>query len=496
MSGEHTIGRWLEDRRRNTPNRVAIDFAGRELTYEELAARSAGVAGALLDRGVARGDRIATLTANSPDHVATLFACARLGLALQPLNWRLAPDEVRYQLDDATPALLVVEPAHAELARQAGGDVPRVAFAELDADRPVPPVDVSDDDPLLLSYTSGTTGKPKGAVLTHANCFWTNLSFDRTSGIADGDVVLQVLPQFHSGGWNVQALLAWWKGATVVLEPSFDPARALGLIEEKRVTTMMGVPATYLFMAEQPEFASADLSSLRLAVVGGAPMPESLLRTWHERGIEIVQGYGLTEAAPNVLCLSPEDATRKLGFAGTPYPHVDVALRDPETGRHLEGEATGELVVRGPNVFAGYWGNPEATEAAFADGWLLTGDLAQRDDEGYYRIVGRLKELVISGGENIYPAEIEDVLHAHEAVAEAAVIGIPDERWGEVCVAFVALRQSGGADADELLEWCRGRLARYKVPREIRFVSALPRSAMNKVLKQELRSEPAPEAVR
>jgi len=496
MTGQHTIGRWLEDRRRNTPNRVAIDFGGTELTYEELALRSDRIAGALAARGVEHGDRIATLTANSPDHVATLFACARLGLALQPLNWRLAPGEIRYQLDDATPALLVVEPAHAGLAQEAGGDVPRAAFADLDLDEPVSPVDVSDDDPLLLSYTSGTTGKPKGAVLTHANCFWTNLSFDRTSGIADDDLVLQVLPQFHSGGWNVQALLAWWKGATVVLEPSFDAARALGLIEEKRVTTMMGVPATYLFMAEQPGFASVDLSSLRLAVVGGAPMPESLLRTWHARGVEIVQGYGLTEAAPNVLCLPPEDATRKLGFAGKPYPHVDVALRDPETGGHLDGEATGELVVRGPNVFAGYWRDPEATEAAFADGWLLTGDLAQRDDEGYYRIVGRLKDLVISGGENVYPAEIEDVLHAHQAVAEAAVIGVPDERWGEVCLAFVALRQSGAVDADELLDWCRGRLARFKVPKEIRFVSALPRSAMNKVLKDELRSELEPETVR
>jgi fatty-acyl-CoA synthase len=249
---------------------------------------------------------------------------------------------------------------------------------------------------------------------------------------------------------------------------------------------MMGVPATYLFMAEQPEFAAADLSSMRLAVVGGAPMPESLLRTWHGRGVEIVQGYGLTEAAPNVLCLPPEDAARKLGFAGKPYPHVDVALRDTRTGVLLDGATTGELVVRGPNVFAGYWGNPEATAEAFADGWLRTGDLAERDEEGYFRIVGRLKELVISGGENVYPVEIEDVLHAHPAIAEAAVVGVPDERWGEVCVAFVALRQAGTADEEELLEWCRSRLARFKVPKEIRFVSALPRSAMNKVLKDEL----------
>jgi len=496
MSGILTLGRWLADRARNTPGRIAIDFAGERITYGELESRSERMAAALAARGLGRGDRAATLTANSPDHVAMLFACARLGVALQPLNWRLAPAEIRYQLDDAEPALLVVMREHAALAEDAGGPVPRAGFGDLDADVPVPEVEVEDDEPLLISYTSGTTGKPKGAVLTHANCFWTNLSFDRTSGIADDDVVLQVLPQFHSGGWNVQPLLAWWKGATVVLEPSFDPAHALRLIEEKRVTTMMGVPATYLFMAEQSEFATVDLSSLRLAVVGGAPMPESLLATWLERGVGIVQGYGLTEAAPNVLCLPPEDAVRKLGYAGKPYPHVDVALRDPESGRLLEGATGGELVVRGPNVFPGYWRNPEATAAAFADGWLLTGDLAERDEEGYYRIVGRLKDLVISGGENVYPAEIEDVLHAHPAVSEAAVIGVPDERWGEACLAFVALRPGVEADEQELLEWCRARLARFKVPKDIRFVDGLPRSSMNKVLKDELRTRAAEEVVR
>ena len=488
MSGRHTLGRWLGDRARNTPTRVAIDFADTLVTYGELADRSRRMASALAARGIERGDRVATLTTNSSDHVALLFACADLGVALQPLNWRLLPAEIRYQLDDAEPALLVVEPSHADLAAEAGGDVPRAGFADLDQDGSVPRVDVRDDDPLLLAYTSGTTGKPKGAVLTHANCFWTNLSFDRTGGIADEDVVLQVLPQFHSGGWNVQPLLAWWKGATVVLEPTFDPARALRLVETKRVTTMMGVPATYLFMSEQPEFATCDLSSLRLAVVGGAPMPESLLETWHARGVGVVQGYGLTEAAPNVLCLPPEDAARKLGYAGKPYPHVDVALRDPESGDLLQGPATGELVVRGPNVFAGYWRNPQATAEAFADGWLLTGDLAERDAEGYFRIAGRLKDLVISGGENVYPAEIEDVLHAHPAISEAAVVGIPDERWGEVCVAFVVLRPGEDADEEALLGWCGERLARFKVPKSVRFLEALPRSGMDKVLKEELRA--------
>jgi fatty-acyl-CoA synthase len=480
---ELTLGRWIADRARTTPARVAIDCSGVETTYAELDERSDRVAAGLLEAGLVPGDRVATLTATSAEHVVVFFACAKAGLILMPLNTRLAEPELRYQLEDAEPAVLLRSDEHAGLAarlhdRGAG-------LEELVSDRHKLGVDgPRDDDGLLLVYTSGTTGKPKGALLTHANCFWTNLSFDRVAGVGAEDTVLQVLPQFHVGGWNVQPLLAWWKGATVVLEPTFDPARALRLIAEKGVTTMMGVPATYLFMAQEPAFASADLWTLRRAVVGGAPMPEALLETWHERGIAIVQGYGLTEAAPNVLCLPPEDGARKRGYAGKPYPHVDVALRDPESGELLDGEAEGELLVRGPNVFAGYWRNPEATSEAFADGWLVTGDVAARDAEGYYRIVGRTKDMVISGGENVYPAEVENVLHDHEAVAEAAVVGVPDERWGEVCVAFVVLR--GHVADEELLEHCRARLARYKVPKAIRVVDSLPRNAMNKVVKAEL----------
>ena len=406
------------------------------------------------------------------------FACAKTGLILLPLSWRLSAAELRYQLDDAEPSLLLVEDEYEELAAQLGRP-----FRPLDAGTepgPAPDVDVADDDGLLLVYTSGTTGKPKGALLTHANCFWTNLGFDLTTGISQDDVVLQVLPQFHVGGWNVQALLAWWKGATVVLERQFEPERALRLIEEKRVTTMMGVPATYLFLAQEPGFAGADLSSLRRAVVGGAPMPEALLETWAARGTAIVQGYGLTEAAPNVLCLPPEDAVRKLGCAGKPYCFVEVRLSSEE-----------ELQVRGPNVFPGYWRNPDATAQAFTeDGWLRTGDIAERDDEGFYRIKGRLKDMFISGGENVYPAEVEAVLHEHPRVADAAVLGVPDERWGEVGVAFVV---ADGVSDEELLEWCRGRLARFKVPKSFRFIGEIPRNGMGKVQKQELReTEVAP----
>ncbi len=468
------IARWLSDRGRNTPRRVAIDYDGRLVTYAELAAGADDFAAALAEAGLRRGDRVATLTGNSPEHVMVLFACARLGLILLPLSWRLTAPELRYQLEDAEPSLLLVEDAYAELAEATGH-----AWTGLE-----PPcqrtwsgdVAVSDDDPLLLVYTSGTTGKPKGALLTHANCFWTNISFDGATGVHGDDVVLQVLPQFHVGGWNVQALLAWLKGATVVLEREFDAGRVLRLIEEKRVTTMMGVPAIYLFLAQHERFADADLSSLDRAVVGGAPMPEALLETWAARGTAIVQGYGLTEAAPNVLCLPPEDAVRKLGYAGKPYPFVDVRLSEE-----------GELQVRGPNVFAGYWRNPEATAAAFTeDGWLRTGDVAECDEEGYYRIKGRLKDMYISGGENVYPAEVETVLHEHPRVADAAVVGVPDERWGEVGVAFVV---ADGVSEEELVAWCGERLARFKVPSSVRFVPQIPRNSLGKIQKDGLLAE-------
>ncbi|HEY6032424.1 MAG TPA: AMP-binding protein, partial [Gaiellaceae bacterium] len=250
----------------------------------------------------------------------------------------------------------------------------------------------------------------------------------------------------------------------------------LALIQSRGITQLMGVPAIYLFLAQAAGFAEADLSSLRRAVVGGAPMPEALLETWQRRGVDIVQGYGLTEASPNVLCLAPEDAVRKTGWAGKPYPHVDVSL-----------SAEDELLVKGPNVFPGYWRNEAATREAFtADGWLRTGDIAERDDEGNYRIKGRLKDMVISGGENVYPAEVEAVLHEHPAVVEAAIVGRPDAKWGEVCVAFVVLRAE--ASEEELIEHCRAKLARFKVPKEVRFVESLPRSGMNKVLKDELRA--------
>lgn len=492
-SGTMTIGRWIRDRATVTPDRVAIDHPQRLLTYAGLDRESSQLAAELEGRGLQLGDRVAVLAENSPEYVVVMFACAKAGFVMTPLNWRLTAPELAFQIAHSGAALVIAAADRRAQAtdavdlagRDTGSDVP---IRDLAAPADVPDhadtsATVGDDDALFLIYTSGTTGRPKGAVLTHANTFWTNVSIDRVMDVTTFDVVLQVLPQFHIGGWNVQPLLAWWKGATVVLEPAFDAGRALARIADKRVTTMMGVPATYLFMAEHPAFATTDLSSLRTAVVGGAPLPEALIRTWTERGVKLVQGYGLSEASPNVLGLPPEDVHRRIGYAGKPYPHVDVALAGPD-GTLLDGPATGELLVRGPNVFAGYWNDPESTAAAMRGGWLHTGDVAERDREGFYRIRDRLKDMYISGGENVYPAEVESVLTDHPAVIEAAVIAVPDARWGEAGCAVVAVRHDV-AEA-ELIEWCRARLATFKVPRDVRFVTALPRSGMNKVLKREL----------
>ncbi len=463
------------------------------------------------------GDRIATLTGNSSDHVVVFFACAKAGLVLVPLSWRLSPRELAAQLELADPQLLLVEDELDSLAAGACALLPHrprtAALGPGGVEKSVPPPsrirpapvagtgrqdvasrleaarEVRDDDPLLMIFTSGTEGASKAAVLTHANCFWTNLSLSRTMDLGSTDVVLAVLPQFHVGGWNIQPLLAWWTGATVVLERGFEPGRVLQLIAERRVTMLMGVPTQYLMLAEHPDFATAELGSLRHAVVGGAPMPAALLRIWHRRGVALSQGYGLTEASPNVLCLANEDALRMVGYSGKPYPHVAVAVADPVTGEILEGAASGELLVGGPGVFAGYFRDPAATAAVLAGDWLRTGDLVERDAEGYIKVVDRLKDIYISGGENVAPAEVEAALLAHPAVAQAAVVGVADERWGETGVAFVVIRPGMATDEQELLEHCGARLARFKVPGRIETVGALPRTALNKVLRARLRQQ-------
>lgn len=501
QDGLHTLGRWVADRARIAPDQVAVIDSGVRTTYAELDARAEALARRLRRAGYRPGDRVATITRNSTDHVVVLTACARTSLVLVPLSWRLSDAELTHQVRHCRAALLLVEAPQAERAQDvvAGLDAaPPVELlgrdgveqhvpgpARLDATA-AEPREVRDDDALLQIYTSGTSRAPKGVVLTHAACFWTNLSLNGVAPVGTDDVVLAVLPQFHVGGWNIQTLLAWWAGATVVLERDFDAGRALELLAEHRVTTFMGVPTTYRLMAEHPAFATADLTSLRYAVVGGAPMPEDLLRTWHGRGVRILQGYGLTEAGPNVLGLPAADAEKHIGSVGKPYPYVDVAVRDPLTGRRLHGAARGELLVRGPALFREYFRDPEATAEAFVDGWLCTGDYVERDAEGYFWVVDRLRDMYISGGENISPAQVEHVLVQHDAIAEAAVVGVPDDRWGEVGHAHVVLVPGARLTAEEVVAHCRAHLAAFKAPRYVTFVDTLPRTALHKLRRAAL----------
>lgn len=495
-AGPHTIGRWLRDRAAVDGERTAIDDRGVRTDYRTLHARALRLSELLTDAGYGAGDRIATVSGNSTDHVVAFFACALTGIAFVPLSWRLTPTELGSLMTRTRPALLLVEDEHDALAR-AAADLsshlaPRALLGTAGAESSVPSAHTRtparpprDDDPLLIIYTSGSEAAPKGVILTHANCFWNNLSLGNAMPLTADDVVLSILPQHHVAAWNVQPLLAWWHGATVVLERSFDPDRVLQLIAERGVTTMMGVPTQYRMLMDRPAWASADLSSLRLAVVGGATMPIELAKAWADRGHPLTQGYGLTEAGPNVLHLSAVAVAAHPGAVGMPYPGVEVQLVDPATALALEGPATGELWVRGPSVFAGYLFDPDATERALQDGWLRTGDLVRRDASGVHQVVDRIKEIYVSGGENVAPAEVEAALIAHPLVVACAVVGAPDPVWGERGVAFVVA--GGMLSSDELLAFAAERLAAFKLPTRVVFLEELPRSTIEKVARAQLR---------
>jgi fatty-acyl-CoA synthase len=496
MAGAHTIGRWLRDSAVAAPARIAVDDRGVRTDYRALAARVDALAARLTDAGYGAGQRIATVSGNSTDHIVAFFACAELGIAFVPLSWRLTPGELADLVTRTAPALLLIDDEHAALATAAlelvEVHVARAALGVAGVERDAPPAEEAvsarparDDDPLLVIYTSGSEAAPKGVVLTHENCFWNNLALDRAMPLGSDDVVLAMLPQYHVAAWNVQPLQAWWRGATVVLERSFDPGRVLQLIPERGVTTMMGVPTQYRMLLQHPHWASADLASLRRVVVGGATIPDDLVTSWAARGLTFTQGYGLTEAGPNVLYLAPELVADHPGAVGRPYPGVDARLVDPATGLELRGVATGELWVRGASVFPGYLDDADATARARSGEWLRTGDLLHRDADGIHRVVDRLKEIYVSGGENIAPAEIEGVLNRHPLVAASAVVGVPDPVWGERGCAFVVT--DGPVSADELRAFAAERLATFKLPAHIVLLDELPRSTIDKVARGRLR---------
>ncbi len=501
------LGSWTARRARKTPGALAVIHRETRYTYAQLHERSTRLAHRLRSLGVRRGDRVAFIAPNHPAYLETLFAAGQLGAVFVPLNTRLAERELEHCLSDCGAAVVIHGVLHTP-ALASHVATPRVTIPiDDDYERIVgggtsvpEPIDepVCLDDTCLIMYTSGTTGHAKGAQLTHGNVTWNSINVLVDTDFAHDEVTLVTAPLFHTAALNMTCLPTLLKGGTVVLEAAFDPLRTLELVERHRITVMFGVPAMYQSLAAAPGFATADLSSIRMLLCGGAPVPEPLIRVYLERGLCFIQGYGATEASPGVLLLDSDHALSKAGTAGVPHFFTDVRVRamsardvTAATGRPAEIGERGEIEVQGPNVMRGYWGMPEATAQTIRDGWLSTGDVATVDADGYVRVVDRVKDMIISGGENVYPAEVEEVFYSHVAVAECAVIGVPDARWGEVGRAVVVLREGVPADeatTKELLEHLAGRLAKYKIPKSVVFAESLPRSGAGKVLKARLRA--------
>ena len=345
----------------------------------------------------------------------------------------------------------------------------------------------------MILYTSGTTGRPKGAIITHGMIFWNAVNTELRLDLTAQDRSFNAAPFYHTGGWNVLLTPFLLHGATTFLFDGFDPEAVLRLCDDEQLTILWGVPTMLKMMADHPAFDEVSLDSVRYAVVGGEAMPEPLIRTWQDKGVPIRQGFGMTEVGVNCFSLPERDALRKIGSIGFPNFYIDTRVVDDD-GAEVETNAPGELLMRGPVVTPGYWRAPEATaDAIDADGWFHTGDLVRVDDEGYFYVVGRKKEMFISGGENVYPAEVEAAIHRRDAVAEAAVIGVEDAHWGEVGAAFVALHDGHSITEDALIAHCRSQLATYKVPKHVRFLDELPKGHSGKIQKTALRERFATE---
>jgi fatty-acyl-CoA synthase len=488
-----------------TPDRALTVFEGRTTTYGEMAGRVTALAAGLRARGVARGDVVGLLAFNCPEFLETIFAANYLGAVAMPINWRLAAPEVRYILEHSESRVLVCDEALVDLGADATvgleGTVVRAclsseardgwtAFDDLHGSPDgLVPASVAADDVHRLMYTSGTTGRPKGVMITHANLAWKNMAHVIEFGFTGADLGLACGPLYHVGALDLTTTSLIATGATVIIHRTFDAAVVVDELERSKVTTVWLAPAMVNAIMALVDIEDRDLSSVRLIVNGGEKMPipliERIQRTFPSAWF--ADAYGLTETVSGDTFLDRESLVTKLGSVGRPCLYLELDIWDEE-GRSVPADVRGEIVMRGPKVFPGYWRDPEATAAAFAGGWFHTGDIGVRDEDGYLFIVDRLKDMIVSGGENIAGSEVERVLYEHASVGEAAVVGRPDDRWGEVPVAFVVLRAGTTVTTDELLEHCRARLARYKVPKEITFLDALPRNPSGKVLKRELRA--------
>ncbi len=512
----NNIGLLLAKRAHLSPHMDGIVEVERErrFTFSSVNARSNRIANALRALGVGPGDRVALLLMNGVEFVESFFAIAKIGAVVVPLNWRLVADELAFILGDSGATVLVFGEEFADVVRdlhgrgdatavrhwtQVGGSAALAPFAtaydalQADASDAEPPIGASDGDDAYIMYTSGTTGLPKGVVHTHDSVLWACFTIALTADTRYRDRYAIVLPLFHVGALtplvgNVQ------RGMTSILMRAFDPVRLYETIAAERVTVLLAVPAMLNFMLQVPDLGKYDCASLRWVMSGAAPVPVTIIEAYDKRGIEIHQVYGLTESCGPACLISPEDAIAKAGSTGKPFFHTDVRIVD-DAGNDVPPGTPGEVLVRGKHVMKGYWKRPEATAEAIRDGWLHTGDIATVDAEGFIFINDRKKDMIISGGENIYPAEIENVILAHPQVREVAVIGQASAKWGESPLAVV-VKQDAALTEAEVVEWTRGKLAGYKRPRAVRFVDEIPRNPAGKILKRVLRErfpEPAAE---
>ncbi len=497
------IGFWLTRRELLSGGREAVVDRERRLTYRHLNRRVNRLSRALQGMGLKYGDRCAVLAYNCLECVELLFAAAKLGLIVVPLNWRLAPAELAFILDDSGTETLFFDPEFLKTVEMLKSRSPLRRFISLgDGEFGVPSYEqalsrendgepeagrpVHMDTPHIIMYTAGTTGRPKGAVLGQGASFWNAVNMSLCVDLTSRDRTLTVLPLFHVGGIGLYTLPTLYQGGTVVIQRSFDPPQTLRLLEEERIDVLFGVPAIFLFLIEHPGFRPDTMRRLRSVMSGGAPLPVRLIRQYQESGIILQQGFGMSEAAPGIAALDKERALAKAGSIGRPLFHMQVRVADDEN-RDLPAGRTGELLIRGPNLMQGYWNRPEATAEAFTAGWFHTGDLARMDEDGDLYILERKKDMYISGGENVYPAEVEKVLSQHEKIADVAIIGVPDDRWGETGKAFVVPRAGHVLTKEEVLEFLQGKVAKYKFPTHVEFVPELPLTASGKIKKADLK---------
>lgn len=473
---------------------------GRQYSYSQFNKLGNNLAATLLEtHQLKKGDRLAVLAEYSIEYIVLFAVAQKTGIILVPLNFRLSPAELDYIIDNAAVKGIVYDDKFLEKIsglksfKAVALKVPMHELEQINETcirenkvRTPQKANLLPDDPLFILYTSGTTAFPKGAIYTHKMLFWNSINTELRLNITSQDVSLNCAPPFHTGGWNVLLTPFIHHGAYTLLIKSFDPELVLEMLELEHATIWWAVPTMLKMMAESPVFDKVKLSRLRYLIVGGEAMPVSLIEKWHQKGVLIRQGYGLTEVGPNVTSLDHQDATRKKGSIGTLNFYYDARLVDHQN-QEVPGGVPGELILAGPTVTPGYWQNEKETRATINDGWFHTGDLMIKDKDGFYFVVDRIKNMYISGGENVYPAEVEHIISKHPDVNDVAIVGIPDEKWGEAGKAFIVTTPGKSLTKADIIEYCLDKLAKYKIPKHFAFLEKLPQNDAGKIDRKKLK---------